>query len=225
MASRNVPSWSELRRQCGKYEPSGDSSTLSSSRSRERFFGADPKAVRVVLYRDHHAWCPYCQKVWLYLEARRIPYRVRKVTMFCYGTKEKWYKDIVPSGMLPALELDGRIITESDDIVAALEMEFGVLGSSLRDPLVLSLRKLERQLFSSWCRWLCYPNNAANEQKAKEGFEAQLKAVDAALGQREGPFFLTEFSVADVVFVCDLLTIYHFSYLFCDRFPKRKLFN
>ena len=28
--------------------------------------------------------------------------------MFCYGEKERWYKQVVPSGMLPALELDGR---------------------------------------------------------------------------------------------------------------------
>ena len=43
---------------------------------------------RVVLFRDNHAWCPYCQKVWLWLEEQRVPYRVQKVTMFCYGEKE-----------------------------------------------------------------------------------------------------------------------------------------
>ena len=76
-----------------------------------RLFGAMPGEVRVTLYRDHHAWCPYCQKVWLWLEERRIPYRIRKVTMFCYGEKERWYTRLVPSGMLPARELDGRVIT------------------------------------------------------------------------------------------------------------------
>lgn len=60
----------------------------------------------VSLYRDNHAWCPYCQKVWLWLEEKQIPYAIRKVTMFCYGTKEKWYKTLVPSGMLPALQFD-----------------------------------------------------------------------------------------------------------------------
>ena len=41
-----------------------------------RLFGAAEADVRVTLYRDHAAWCPYCQKVWMLLEEKRIPYRV-----------------------------------------------------------------------------------------------------------------------------------------------------
>ena len=77
--------------------------------------------------------------------------------MFCYGEKESWYKRKVPSGMLPAIELDGRIITESDDILIALEREFGVLTFGMEDPRVKPLRWLERLLFRAWCNWLCYP--------------------------------------------------------------------
>ena len=94
----------------------------TAAKARLRLFGAaDESAVRVTLYRDNHAWCPYCQKVWLWLEEKRVPYRIKKVTMFCYGDKESWYKRVVPSGMLPALQLDGRVITESDDILFELE--------------------------------------------------------------------------------------------------------
>jgi glutathione S-transferase len=48
--------------------------------------------------------------------------------MFCYGNKESWYKKIVPSGMLPAVQIDGQTITESDEIVEALESTFGPLN-------------------------------------------------------------------------------------------------
>ena len=99
-----------------------------------RLFGQPEDAVRVTLFRDRHAWCPYCQKVWLWLELRRSPYRIRKVTMRCYGPKESWFTAQVPSGMLPALELDGRLITESDEILIALEQAFGPLGASMVTP-------------------------------------------------------------------------------------------
>ena len=72
--------------------------------------------------------------------------------MFCYGNKESWYKKIVPSGMLPAVQIDGKTITESDDILIALEHIFGALnGQSMDDENVIDNRNLERQLFSAWC--------------------------------------------------------------------------
>ena len=37
----------------------------------------------VCLCRDHAAWCPYCQKVWLQLEEKRIPYVIEKINMRC----------------------------------------------------------------------------------------------------------------------------------------------
>ena len=64
----------------------------TNSHARLRLFGASEADIRVTLYRDHHAWCPYCQKIWLWLEEKQIPYRIQKVTMFCYGNKEHWYK-------------------------------------------------------------------------------------------------------------------------------------
>jgi glutathione S-transferase len=166
-----------------------------------RLFNQPEETVRVTLYRDNHAWCPYCQKVWFWLEEKQIPYRVKKVTMFCYGDKETWYRRKVPSGMLPALELDGRLITESDDILLALEQAFGPLGHGLETPQVLPLRRLERLLFRAWCQWLCYPaRSSQQEQSNKEQFLAVVAQVEAALAQTPGPYFLEPFSSVDVVF-------------------------
>ena len=147
-----------------------------------RLFGEPESAVRVTLYRDHHAWCPYCQKVWLWLEFRRIPYRIRKVTMRCYGPKEAWFTAKVPSGMLPVLELDGRLITESDEILIALERAFGPLGESMQAAKVRELRQLERLLFRAWCLWLCSPGlSARQDQLAREQFQGVARRMEQAL--------------------------------------------
>jgi glutathione S-transferase len=174
---------------------------LTNAQAQLRLFGHSESDVRVILYRDHHAWCPYCQKVWLWLEEKQIPYRIAKVTMFCYGEKESWYQRKVPSGMLPALELDGRIITESDDILLALEREFQPLVWSMEDPTVIPLRRLERLLFRAWCSWLCYPRRSPrDDQFHQEKFTSVVAQVEAALAATPGPYFLSEFSTVDVIF-------------------------
>jgi glutathione S-transferase len=58
------------------------------------------------------------------LEEKRIPYRVEKINMRCYGDKPESFLAKVPRGLLPVLELDGRVITESAEIMAVLEVEF-----------------------------------------------------------------------------------------------------
>ena len=126
-------SWESLEKFIDKEEDRVNGGT--NAQAKLRLFGESEQNVRVILYRDHHAWCPYCQKVWLWLEFKKIPYQIRKVTMRCYGKKEAWFTKKVPSGMLPALELDGELITESDVILLKLEECFGNLGR----PLDLSL--------------------------------------------------------------------------------------
>ena len=166
-----------------------------------RLFGHSELEVRVTLYRDHHAWCPYCQKIWLWLEEKQIPYRIEKVTMFCYGEKELWYKKIVPSGMLPAIALDGRIITESDDILIALEKVFGCLSLGMNDPQVVPIRRLERVLFRAWCEWLCRPMSSdRQEQQHRQQFVEVMSKVEEVLGSTPSPYFLSDFGTADVIF-------------------------
>ena len=85
--------------------------------------------------------------------------------MFCYNDKERWYLKKVPRGLLPAVELDGKVISESDVILQRLEDTFGVLYKSMKDRNVMQLRNLERHLFGAWCQWLCYPSRSKREEK------------------------------------------------------------
>ncbi|MBL6801307.1 MAG: glutathione S-transferase [Synechococcus sp. BS307-5m-G37] len=154
-----------------------------------RLFGHSEADVQVTLFRDHHAWCPYCQKVWLWLELRRVPYRIRKVTMRCYGPKEPWFTALVPSGMLPALELDGWLITESDRILEALERAFGPVGAGMNDRRVRRLRELERLLFRAWCVWLCTPGlREEQERRARDQFQRVASQMEEAIAVGGGPW-------------------------------------
>ncbi|MEB3293934.1 MAG: glutathione S-transferase family protein [Synechococcales bacterium] len=197
-------SWTELEAFVQDYLnqfPIDPVNGVTNAQTRLRLFGQTESDVKVTLYRDHHAWCPYCQKVWLWLEEKRIPYRIEKVTMFCYGQKESWYKKKVPSGMLPAIEIEGHLITESDDILIALERKFGALNYSMEAANVIPLRRLERLLFRAWCNWLCYASRNINEeQRKREQFQEIVNLVEEALSTTPGPYFLAEFGTVDVIF-------------------------
>ncbi|WP_310489846.1 glutathione S-transferase family protein [Chamaesiphon sp. VAR_69_metabat_338] len=200
--STNPLSWQELADLAdARFLPGDPINGATNAQARLRLFGRTEADVRVTLYRDNHAWCPYCQKIWLWLEEKQIPYRIEKVTMFCYGEKESWYKRKVPSGMLPAIELDGRIVTESDDILIALERAFGSLVYGMTDPSVIPMRQLERLLFRAWCNWLCRPaNSAREEQHNREQFISVVAMVEKAASATPSDYFLDKFSTADVIF-------------------------
>ena len=104
-----------------------------------RLFGQPPECVEVTLIEITTPGALLPEGMAL-AGVQADSYRIRKVTMRCYGSKEPWFLERVPSGMLPALELEGRLITESDDILAALEARFGPLGLPMNSPEARCLR-------------------------------------------------------------------------------------
>ncbi len=205
--TRNAMSWEELATYVA--DPIDQINGLNNPYSSLRLFNKIESEAIVTLYRDNHAWCPYCQKVWIWLELKKIPYRVKKITMRCYGDKEKWYLRKVPSGMLPAIEIKNHVITESDEILFVLEQIYGPLGQSLNEKEVLGHRRLERELFSSWCNWLCRKSLfQGQEEQKKESFKLVAKKFEEEL--QKDPFgWLTPISKddgnkpgsADVIFI------------------------
>ena len=190
-----APSWSELASSLSSKQTeeertfrerlaSGKSSTnaLANLRLFDAPEGTEPT---VTLYRDYAAWCPYCEKVWLQLEEKRIPYRVEKVNMRCYGSKPDWFMRMQPSGGIPVAKVNGVVITESNDIMQALEDDFPQHNplipeaSNPHAPRVKNLLRLEREIFGSWFRWLC-SNTRFNDSQQKN-FEALMDRVDDQL--------------------------------------------
>jgi glutathione S-transferase len=145
--------------------------------------------IRVTFYRDSASWCPYCQKVWLTLEAKRIPYRVEKVNMSCYGTKPASFLAIQPGGQIPVATIDGRVYGQSNDIIFALEDLFPD-HKSLRPSDEMGAQKLlrlERTIFSVWMQWLTGRGDPARFQTQ---FVQVLMQVEGVLQAADGPFFM-----------------------------------
>merc|ERR1719265_1264035 len=92
----------------------------------------------------------------------------------------------VPQGMLPVLEIDGNLITESSRIMQSLEDAFPEYhpllprkGSSERAEAE-KLLQVERMLFGAWLNWLRGEESA----RAQRAFVQALDATEAALGNK-----------------------------------------
>ena len=179
-----ILTWADLNK--FKVEDLHRENGCNNSYANLRLFGHSKNDVSVTLFRDRHSWCPYCQKIWLWLEFKKIPYRVKKINMFCYGQKESWFLEKVRSGKLPAIEFKGQVITESDDIIAFLENEFGSLGSFIKSSHLIKIRELEREIFRSWFNWLCRKSlNFMDKSLRKKRFKESISKFNEVLSRSE----------------------------------------
>jgi len=159
--------------------------------------------IRVTLYRDHASWCPYCQKVWMTLEEKRIPYRIEKINMSCYGKKPPSFLKIQPGGQIPVAIIDGTVYNQSNDIMYALEQIFPdhkpLVPTGNERMRSMTLLKLERTLFSAWMSWL---TGGWDQDGSKAKFMTVLRDVEAELSDsKDGDFFLgKDVSIVDMMF-------------------------
>ena len=130
--STKVPSWNDLQTLVGetavgsalnkevKLRTKGKGS--AHVQNKLRLFDAPEGATPpITLYRDHAGWCPYCQKTMLLVEEKQIPLQIDLVPMRSYGDKPTEFMRKVPGGLLPAIEVQGQIITESAVIMDLLD--------------------------------------------------------------------------------------------------------
>lgn len=142
------------------------------------------------------------------MELKSIPYAVHKVPLNAYGDKPAWYTRKVDGGKLPAVEIDGKLYTESLDIMHLLEQTFPNHGPCMipqakdddnDDVKKSALRKrfedlmsLEQELQRDWFSLVFYPVKGEALQSANRTFHDTLARVDTELGVNAngGPWFL-----------------------------------
>ena len=210
-------SWDTLDSLLRKQEPSIERTAfdvVTSGRgnanvnARIRLFDAPENfKPEITLYRDASAWCPYCERVWLLLEEKRVPYNVVTVPMSCYGDKPTEFFQLSPSGNIPVAMIQGRVILESKDIMMDIEKTFtdgyrrllpkgdDVAGEAR----VASLLALERRTFNAWLLWI----NCVATVPFKKDMDERLLEIDTELAKATdgGPFFFgAEPSLVDCVF-------------------------
>eukprot|EP00210_Caulerpa_lentillifera_P002815 g2689.t1 len=201
----STPSWTELEELVhSKGTELGDLSLTqedyletgpTNPYSLKRTFGKK-ELIRIKLYRDSAAWCPYCQRVWIQLEEKKIPYTVEKIMLSSYGKKSESFLKISPKGLVPVMELDGKVILESDNISEVIEAEFP------ETPLIppegshsysrfKQITDIPYLIFS----WLSNPK----DPEATENVMNYLKQLESYLADSESGYFLSEgFSLADI---------------------------
>jgi glutathione S-transferase len=135
----------------------------------------------------------------MFLEERRIPYRVERVPLNAYGYKPTTYLRKIEGGKLPAIELDGSMQLESLEIIRLLDRTYPVpvraagnipVEGSLAAKQAEELLALERKLQSDWFSLVFYPQEGDDLVRAHERLRSTLHRVDDALAVNAGGWFL-----------------------------------
>lgn len=197
LASRMAtPSWSKLATLTRSLDLANGPIIASPTKDKEyyRLFGQQQSDVRVIFYRDHALWCPYCHKVQLLLELKHVPYMVKKVNMSCYGSKPVDFLKKVPTGLLPVIELDGKIVTESMDIMHLIEETFQTpypktLPVDDNDMMQAFHRymRLERVFIGAWLN--CLRSPLGGQERGMQTLHHALGLIEKSLGEFSGHYF------------------------------------
>ncbi len=158
----------------------------------------------VLLYRDTNSWCPFCERVWFALEEKEIPFATEFIDL---NNKPQWYIDLVPSTQVPAAKIEGELVYESKDILLALEARFSDLSLLPTDPQENAIAKLliedaetngAKEVGYKFLIKTCTDYQELASLQAS--FEAKLDELEQALAKYPGVYFLSTFSLVDIMY-------------------------
>lgn len=158
----------------------------------------------VLLYRDTNSWCPFCERVWFALEEKEIPFATEFIDL---SNKPKWYTDLVPTTLVPAAKIDGKLVYESKEILLALEERFPHPALLPENPEENAIaRQLLEEAETNGFKDIAYKflreatadaQELANLQAA---FEVKLDELEQTLAKYPGPYFVSTFSLVDTMY-------------------------
>lgn len=158
----------------------------------------------VLLYRDTNSWCPFCERVWFALEEKEIPFATEFIDL---SNKPKWYTDLVPTTLVPAAKIEEELVYESKDILLALEKRFSSPSLLPEDPEENAVaRELIENVESNGFLSLSYKflreqtSDANSLASLQAEFEAKLDEIEQALAKYPGPYFVSTFSLVDIMY-------------------------
>ncbi|MFM5981934.1 MAG: glutathione S-transferase family protein [Sphaerospermopsis kisseleviana] len=157
----------------------------------------------VLLYRDSNSWCPFCERVWFALEEKQIPFETEFIDL---SNKPKWYTDLVPTTLVPAAKIEGKLVYESKDILLELEEHFGetLLPEDPEENAIA--RQWVEDAETNGFRDIAYkflrqpPEDAKELANLQAEFEAKLDEIEKTLGRYPKPYFLSTFSLVDIMY-------------------------
>lgn len=149
--------------------------------------------IPLILYRDANSWCPFCHRVWFFMELKGLRYATERIHLRgdrAEPPKQSFYKRMVPSGAVPAVRIRDEVVPESMDVLFRLEEEFPEpwpLPKGIGD-LVQKLVQMSMAFNTDSCDWL-HNTSHAEEESLRQEFEARLQWLEGAFSICGGPFF------------------------------------
>jgi glutathione S-transferase len=145
-------------------------------------------------------FCPFAQRAWITRNCKGLQDEIKLVSINLED-KPAWYKEkVYPQGTVPSLEHNGKVVGESLDLIKYIDSNF-------QGPALLPQDAAKRQFADELIAYAnaftkaLYSPLTSRVEMSDEAVSA-LDKIEASLSMfSDGPFFLGQFSLADIAYV------------------------
>lgn len=125
--------------------------------------------------------CPFCQRVLLTLEEKKVEYKLHLINL---DDKPQWFLEVNPEGKVPVVKFDDKWVADSDVIV-------GIIEEKYPEPSIVTPQEFASvgsKIFISFVKFLKSKDPSDGTEQA---LLDELKALDEHL-KAHGPFVAGE---------------------------------